>query len=239
MFRWLILATVLGRMMWATTSTESCDVEVKLLIDVKDPSRAAALLGFGEARSREVSFYDTEQLELLRMGVILRFREGSKNDITVKLRGQDTADANKAAVKGVKCEGDMSGGHIQQSYSLSEEVDNDAPKNGKTFRKRLEKSQRQFLQAEIGEIDWKRVKRIAKVNSTEWKTSPNRSIADISLEHWSWRGGHSLLEVSARAKKAQASEVNQQLRKLIGDAGLKMADDQSPKTELVLRKSVN
>src|SRR5208283_2884522 len=70
----------------ALHAKERCDAEVKLLLSPEQSQAAVrALKARGETSGR-VYFFDTDQLDLLSQGVIVRLRQGSANDLTVKLR---------------------------------------------------------------------------------------------------------------------------------------------------------
>jgi hypothetical protein len=66
----------------ALHAEERCPAEVKLLLS---PTTTQALR-FGHETSGRVYLFDTAALELLKQGVIIRVRQGAKNDLTVKVR---------------------------------------------------------------------------------------------------------------------------------------------------------
>src|SRR6185503_8225310 len=65
---------------------KACPVELKLLISPPTKDSVIASLGFEKEASSHVYFFDTADLGLLKQGVILRVRQGAKDDLTVKLR---------------------------------------------------------------------------------------------------------------------------------------------------------
>src|ERR1700675_559132 len=70
----------------ALHAQDKCPAEVKLLLSPATPQTVTAALGFGDATMIRVYMYDTEALDLLMQGVIIRVRQGAKNDLTVKVR---------------------------------------------------------------------------------------------------------------------------------------------------------
>src|ERR1700757_1578068 len=65
---------------------ERCAVEVKLLLSPIGTLSARSTLKFKKEVAGFVYFFDTNSLDLLAKGVILRLRRGVDSDLTVKLR---------------------------------------------------------------------------------------------------------------------------------------------------------
>src|SRR5271169_3599124 len=68
---------------------EECPVEMKLLLSPASIQTVIASLGLEKETSARVYFFDTEELDLLRQGVIVRVRQGAANDLTVKVRAPE------------------------------------------------------------------------------------------------------------------------------------------------------
>lgn len=134
-----------------------------------------AILAF-QARKEthgRVCFYDTPTLDLLSKGVILRLRAGADIDFTAILRplfGDRFVDPSGLRER-YKCEVDLNDGVENQSASLQNKyVAAKAPVTGEELFQLLSKRQRKLLEESNVLIDWKRVKRIAEIQSTNWRS---------------------------------------------------------------------
>jgi hypothetical protein len=63
-----------------------CDVEVKLLLSPTEEQAAVSALNLKKEAAGFVYFFDTNTLDMLAQGVIVRLRQGINDDLTVKLR---------------------------------------------------------------------------------------------------------------------------------------------------------
>src|SRR5271170_7066856 len=171
---------------------ETCDEEVKLLLSPTQVQAAIpALQARGETHGR-IYFYDTQNLALLANGVILRLREGTAIDITAKLRplsGEKFLDPSGGRER-YKCEVDLNDGIENQSFSVqNRHVAAKVPETGEEFFQLLSEGQKKLLEGSKVQIDWKRVKRIAEIQSTSWTTRAQPPFGKLSLELWEWPGG--------------------------------------------------
>src|SRR5438874_1933474 len=100
------------------TTPAQCRAEAKLLVSPGHVRTSVAALHATAGSQRQIYLYDTEALELLLHGVILRLRTGARGDLTVKLRW-DNNNPGRAPEKGkrTKCEVDVVGSAELTSYS--------------------------------------------------------------------------------------------------------------------------
>src|ERR1700679_2592471 len=70
----------------ALHAEETCPVEIKLLLSPPTIKSVIASMSFGKQTTSRIYFFDTDNLSLLNQGVIVRVRQGAKNDLTVKVR---------------------------------------------------------------------------------------------------------------------------------------------------------
>ncbi len=225
----LVVSSVCG---WAT-----CSEEVKLLLSpTQVQATVLALEARGEARGR-VHFYDTPALDLLSNGVILRLRERAEIDLTAKLRpvsGERFADPSGGR-EGYKCEVDLNDGVEQESFSVQKKyVAAKVPETGEELFGLLSEGQKKLLADSKVQIDWKRVKRVAGIRSTDWTTKAEAPLGKLSLELWEWPGG-SVLEVSAKVATDEGQAAYGELRELAKRNGLALSGDQRSKTAIALR----
>ncbi len=187
----------------------------------------------GETHSR-VYFYDVPGLDLLAKGVILRLREGAEIDITAKLRplsGEKFLDPSGGRER-YKCEVDLNDGVENQSFSVQNRYfAARVPDTGEEFFQLLSQGQKQLLEGSKVQIDWKRVKRIAEIQSTSWTTRAQPPLGKLSLELWEWPSG-SVLEVSTKVAPDAGQSTYVELRDLANKLGLVLSLNQRSKTAI-------
>jgi hypothetical protein len=217
---------------------ETCDEEVKLLLS---PTQVQAAIPSLQARGEiggRVYFYDTPALDLLSQGMILRLREGAKLDLTTKFRplfGERLGDSSTGGSR-YECEIDLNNGIEKPSYSLQSDYTPAAPPlTGEELFKLLSDDQKQLLKDSKVKIDWKRVKRIADIQSTSWKTAAQPQLGKLSMELWQWPNSN-ILELSVKVTPAQGQATYIELKNLAKSSGLALSTVQSPKTSVALKK---
>ena len=217
---------------------ETCSEEVKLLLSPTQVQAAIpALRAHGETHGR-VYFYDTPGLDLLSKGVVLRLRDGAEFDITVKLRplSRETFVDPSGGREDYKCEVDVNDGVEAQSFSVQKEyVDAKVPKTGPELFQLLSAGQKKLLEESKVPIDWNRVKRVAEIRSTSWKTDAKPRLGKLSVELWEWAGG-SIFEVSAKVAPDAGRSTYSDLRLLAKKRGLALSGDQRSKTAIALQE---
>ena len=215
---------------------ETCSEEVKLLLSPAHVEAAiTALKGRQETHGR-VYFYDTPALDLLSKGVILRFRDREEVDLTAKLRPlPGDKFVNPSGVRdGYKCEVDFNDGVETESFSVvNKYLTAKAPVTGEELFQRLSEGQKRLLQDSGVQIDWKRVKRIAEIQSTSWTSRAEPPLGKLSVELWEWPGG-SLFEVSTRVAPDAPLATFVELRDLANKKGLALDTNQHSKTAIAL-----
>jgi hypothetical protein len=216
---------------------EKCDEEVKLMLSPAQVQVAIPALGArGEMHGR-IHFYDTPALDLLSNGVILRLRERAEIDLTAKLRpvsGEKFVDPSGGR-EDFKCEVDLNDGVENQSFSVEKKyVSAKAPATGEELLKLLSEGQKKLLEDSKVQIDWKRVRRIADIQSTSWTTNAKSPLGKLSLELWEWPGGR-ILEVSTKVTPDAGQATYAELRNLASKNGLALSTDQRSKTATVLK----
>jgi hypothetical protein len=81
-FALISVALFLG---YSLHAEEKCPVEVKLLLSAPAQTVIASL-SFEKETAGRVYFFDTDERDLSKQGVIVRVRQGADNDLTVKIR---------------------------------------------------------------------------------------------------------------------------------------------------------
>jgi len=219
---------------------ERCDAEVKLLLSPEGTEAAVrALNARGEALSR-IYFFDTNQLDLLSQGVILRLRQGAVNDLTVKVRptnGRTFPDPS-AGRERYKCEVDLTGKGEVRSYSIQTAYSSQRlPTSGNDLVALLSPGQKQLLEQAHAAIDWTQVSRIGDIHSTTWQIKGQPNFGKLVLELWKWPTGN-ILELSSKVGAYAGPSALAELQRLANNKSLSSDKQQGPKTAMVLEEIV-
>ncbi len=181
-------------------------------------------------------FFDTAALDLLRQGVILRVRQGADNDLTVKVRVPDGAkkvDTTKLRQL-FPCEIDRTGAGEETGYSVRRKYKApQVPEMGSDIHSQLSPPQGKLLQEAGASIDWARVMRIARINSTKWETTAQPPLGKLTLELWEWPAGN-ILELSTKVGPDAGPSTYAALQRLVKMKHLSLNPEQGTKTRIVL-----
>jgi hypothetical protein len=215
---------------------ETCSVEVKLLLSPTETLSARSTLNFKKEVAGFVYFFDTDSLDLLAKGVILRLRRGADSDLTVKLRPPKGRKffATSGDHEVVKCEEDFTGEGAIVSYSIRRRYTADQlPETGGDISRLLSQGQKKLLREANISIDWSRVKSVVEIKSTTWETRAQAQVRKLTLEAWEWSDGK-LLEISTRVKPDDGPPTYAELQELANEKGLSLSSIQRSKTSIVL-----
>jgi len=211
---------------------EPCSAELKLLLVPGELHTALVSLHARAPRLGQVYLYDTDLLSLLSHGILVRLRQGSSSDLTVKLRSPDDSTAAiQPPDETAKCEFDVVGGQAFRSLSITSKFSGPVPQTGKGLLPLLSPGQKRLT--ELKSIDWALVKKIGAIKSTTWRVAAPPNFPRLSLELWEWPGG-SILELSARVPPADISGGYERLRRLATASKLTASPHQRTKTGLAL-----
>jgi hypothetical protein len=220
----------------ASRAQERCSVEVKLLLSPMETQAARSTLNFKKEVAGFVYFFDTDSLDLLAKGVILRLRRGADSDLTVKLRlpkGKKFL-ATPGDHQDFKCEEDFTGDGARLSYSIMRQyTEEQLPETGRDISHLLSQGQKKLLKGAHISIDWSRVRRVVDIKSTTWESRAQAQIQKLTLEAWEWPDGK-LLEMSTRARPDDGPPAYTELQKLANANGLSLSPIQGFKTSIVL-----
>jgi hypothetical protein len=229
-----LLATLL--IVTSLHAQKICSEEVKLLLSPPQVQSAITALKARRETYGRVYFYDTPALDLLSKGVILRFRDRAEVDLTAKFRplpGDKFVDPSGVR-DDYKCEVDFNDGVETESFAVvNKYLTAKAPVTGEAISQRLSEGQKRLLRDAKVQIDWKRVKRIAEIQSTSWTSRAKPPLGKLSVELWEWPGG-SVLEVSTRAAPDGPLATFVELRDLANKKGLALDTNQRSKTAIAL-----
>jgi hypothetical protein len=214
---------------------EKCPVEVKLLLSPPTIQTVITSLGFEKETKTRVYFFDTDTLDLLKQGVIVRVRQGADNDIAVKVRvPEDHKVETSQLQERFPCEIDRTGSGDNISYAVRRKYKTlQVPETGKEIVSMLSPPQQELLRDARASIDWARVKRIADIESTQWETTTQPPFRKLALELWEWRAGN-ILEVSTKVGPDAAQSAYAELQRLVRMKSLLLSTSQGTKTRIVL-----
>ena len=215
---------------------ENCPGEIKLLLSPPTIQTVIAALGFEHKTVGRVYLFDSNQLDLLKQGVILRIRQGRNNDLTVKVRlpaGNRAVEAS-ALGKQAPCEMDRTAAGEDISYSVGRKYKpHRVPEVGEDISGALSPQQQRLLQEAGVSIDWSRVKRLANIELSKWESTAVPSFRRLILELWESPEGQ-ILELSTKVETGAGASKYAELQRLINEKGLTLSDNQGTKTSWLL-----
>jgi len=232
-----------GRAAKATAGSEAIEVKVTVV----DRHETAALRKFGLAREkgerRRIFFYDTPKLTLFKRGVCLRAREtkGDECDSTVKIR---PVDPRRLAHKwrksgGFKVEADAVGSTVVRSASFTtvqkpREIGKVA-NGGRPIAKLFSGEQEEFLKAMAPfRIDFAKLVPLGPVAVLRWKFRNDGLPYELCAEEWRLPDGRDVIEISIKARQAQAAAAQAALEGFLAELGISPETRQRTKTRTAL-----
>jgi hypothetical protein len=221
----------------AVHAEEECPVEIKLLLSPGITRTAIASLGFKHEAAGQIYFFDTDALDLLMQGAIVRVRQGGNNDLTVKVRlpnGSRQVDSSLLH-KRFPCEIDRTQLGESTSFAVKRKYKATVvPDLGGDIHGLLSVSQRDLLHEAGITIDWSKVRRMADIDSTNWEATAQSPSGQIALELWEWPAGK-VLELSAKVEYDAVASKFAELERLASVKNLSLSASQDTKTSMVLK----
>lgn len=216
---------------------EKCSTEVKLLLSPRTVQAVITSLKFEKETTGRVYFFDTQGLDLLKQGAIVRVRQGGTNDLTIKVRvpeSNEQVDATQLP-EHFPCEINRTGAGVDTDYSVQRKYKAlQALEMGNDIADSLSPAQKQLLEEAHVSIDWSQIERVANVKTTKWETTAQSPFRKLTLELWEWPAG-SVLEISA---KAAPDGGYPELQRLVVTKRLVLSANQANKTSVVLEKGL-
>jgi hypothetical protein len=213
-----------------------CSGEVKVLVSPATNQTVIASLRFEKETTGQVYFFDNDELDLLKQGVIVRVRAGENNDLTIKVRvpkGSKQVDTGQLG-EHFACEINRTGAGEDTDYSVQRKYEvSQVPKKGSDIASLLSRPQEKLLREAGIFIDWSRVKRVAEIRATTWKTTAQSPSGKLALERWEWPGG-TILEISTKVGPDESQAKYDQLLRLMDTNDLSLSATQGNKTSMVL-----
>jgi len=215
-------------------------VEIKITARIEDEDLILEYLKRSELEpeSRTIYFFDTPELALFDVGVVLRARKRpGEDDSTVKLRPVDPAriPINWVKTEGFEIEMDRVGDREVVSAKLSAaqtEGEIDAVIAGeRPLRKLFSKKQEQLV-AEFGPaaITWDDLGPMGPIAVSKWKVGFDDFDHEIVVERWKLPDKSDLVELSIKVEPGAATKASDDFLSFLEQRGLVIEDDQQTKT---------
>jgi hypothetical protein len=220
-------------------------VEFKFTVSAADEKLVEA--GLHEPRlepmARKIWFFDSDDLALFDAHVVLRARatEGAGEDTTVKLRPVVPAAVDPAwtDIDGFEIQLDVVGADPQPSAKLDADQDPGELADVVAGRRALDRlfsaDQERFLHdlARIGE-PLAAVSPRGPIDVQRWTLEPDLLTEKVTVERWVMPAGDDFVELSIKAKPADADQAGRAFRAWLAHVGLDASAPQESKTRKVL-----
>ena len=223
---------------------DSDSVELKLTVPEYDQRSAAVALGLDplEAQIRQVFFFDTPDLALDKLGVVVRGRriQGKGDDSVVKLRPvvpSELADELRASA-GFRVEVDALPGGFVCSGTLKRTLDSGEVQSvvsgDRPLRKLYSKQQRAYFAEHAPGIELDDLLTLGPIFVLKLGFTPKELARKVVAEMWIYPDGSRVLELSTRAATNEAFQVAAEARAFLGSQGVDLSGEQETKTKKAL-----
>jgi len=223
----------------------SDSVELKLTVPPAQQRTAIRLLGLDalDAQIRQVVFFDTPDLALDKVGVVVRARriQGRIGDSVIKLRPLDPEQVSKDVrrLSGFGVEVDAIPGGFVCSGRLKCDTDSDATRQvllgERPLRKLYTKEQRALYRAHAPEgIELDDLAVLGPIFVLKLKWQPRDFARKMVAELWLYPNGERIFELSTKCLPSEAFQVATEARVYLSQHGIDLSGEQQTKTRTAL-----
>ena len=225
---------------------KQCDsVELKLTVPESDHRSAIMALGMDvlDAEFRQVVFFDTPDLKVNRVGLVVRARRmRGGGDSVIKLRPVAPADLSTKMRRsaGFTVEVDAMPGTFVCSGSLKAKVDNSDVNRvlvGKrAVRQLFSSEQRAFYTKHAPKgLDLDRLTPFGPINVAKLKFIPRSFTRPLAVEVWFYPDGSRMLELSTKCAPNEAFQAAVETRAFLKHRAISLTGTQETKTRKALQ----
>ena len=234
----------LEEMLALTSNADS--VELKLTVPDSERRSTVAALGMDplDAQIRQVYFFDTPDLKLNKVGVVVRARrvQGRGDDTVVKLRPivPDELPPSVRKAKTMVVEVDaMPGGYVCSASFKGSLGPGNAVKQvaagDRPIRKLYSKGQRAFYETHAPEgLGLDQLTVLGPITVLKLKFAPDGLDRRMVAEMWLYPDGERILELSTKCAPDEAFQVAAQARAFLASKGVDLYGEQQTKTKTAL-----
>jgi hypothetical protein len=223
----------------------SDSVELKLTVPPTQQRAAIRELGLDalDAQIRQVVFFDTPDLALDKVGVVVRARriQGRSGDSVIKLRPLAPEQVSKDVrrLSGFGVEVDAIPGGFVCSGRLKCEADSDAIRKvligERSLRKLYTKEQRALYRAHAPEgIELEDLAVLGPIFVLKLKWQPRDFARKMVAELWLYPDGDRIFELSTKCLPSEAFQVATETRVYLSENGIDLSGEQQTKTRTAL-----
>jgi len=223
---------------------DSDSVELKLTVPEHDQRSAVVALGMDplDAQIRQVFFFETPDLALDKLGVVVRGRrvQGKGDDSVVKLRPVVPSElpAELRAATGFRVEVDALPGGFVCSGTLKRTLDSGEVKKTvageRPVRKLFSKQQRAYFAEHAPGIELDDLKILGPIFVLKLRFTPEELGRRLVAEMWIYPDGSRVLELSTRTATNEAFQVAAEARAYLAGQGIDLSGEQETKTKKAL-----
>jgi hypothetical protein len=223
---------------------DSDSVELKLTVPEHDQRSAVVALGMDplDAQIRQVFFFETPDLALDKLGVVVRGRrvQGKGDDSVVKLRPVVPSElpAELRTATGFRVEVDALPGGFVCSGTLKRTLDSGEVKKTvageRPVRKLFSKQQRAYFAEHAPGIELDDLKILGPIFVLKLRFTPEELGRRLVAEMWIYPDGSRVLELSTRTATNEAFQVAAEARAYLAGQGIDLSGEQETKTKKAL-----
>lgn len=229
------------------TLTRGADsVELKFMVSEDDQGSVSLALGLDpiEAEIRQVYFFDTPDLALDAVGVVVRARriQGGTADTVVKLRPVIPDDLPEDLRKSdsMKVEVDLMPGKFVASASMKGKSDPDDVQKAVAGKHEIKdlfsKEQKEFFKMNVPDgVKLNDLVPLGPILTLKLKFEEKELDRDVVAELWFYPDNSRLLELSTKCEPKETFQVTAEARSFLIQKGVNLEGEQKTKTKTALQ----
>jgi hypothetical protein len=224
----------------------SDSVELKLTVPDSHQRSTGDALGIDplKAEIRQVVYFDTPDLALDKVGLVVRARrmQGGAGDTVVKIRPvvPENVSAELRKSEDFKVEVDAMPGGFVCSASMKGTSDARSVRRVVLGRDSIgslfSSAQKEFMKANAPEgVRFRDLRVLGPINTFRLKVGPAELGRKLTAEMWLYPDGSRILELSTKCTSAEAFQVAAETRSYLTSHGVDLSGEQATKTKTALQ----